>query len=88
MACEPPGQRDVALTRWSSAELARQAVDEGLVGSVAPSTVRRWLAEDAIKPWQYRSWISPRDPDFAVKAGRVLDLYQRVWDGQPLGPNE
>jgi hypothetical protein len=43
--------------------------------------VRRWLAEDAIKPWRYRSWIFPRDPDFAVKAARVLDLYQRIWDG-------
>jgi hypothetical protein len=42
--------------------------------------------EDAIKPWQYRSWIFPRDPDFAVKAARVLDLYERVWDGAALGP--
>jgi transposase len=72
MACEPPAQRDVPLSRWSSAELAAQAVAEGLVVSVSASTVRRWLAEDAIKPWQYRSWIFPRDPDFAVKAARVL----------------
>ena len=50
--------------------------------------VRRWLAEDAIKPWQYRSWIFPRDPDFAAKAGRVLDLYQRLWDGRPLADDE
>jgi hypothetical protein len=53
-----------------------------------PSTVRRWLAEDAIKPWQYRSWIFPRDPNFAVKAARVLDLYERVWDGVALGADE
>ena len=63
------------LSRWSSAELAAQAVAEGLAVSVSASTVRRWLDEDAIKPWQYRSWIFPRDPDFAVKAARVLDLY-------------
>ena len=42
-----------------------------------PSTVRRWLADDALKPWQYRSWIFIRDPDFAAKAARVLDLYAR-----------
>ncbi|MDP9428446.1 MAG: hypothetical protein M3Q47_06000 [Actinomycetota bacterium] len=30
----------------------------------------------------------PRDPDFAVKAGRVLDLYDRIWNGQPLGADE
>jgi hypothetical protein len=88
MACEPPAARDVPLSRWSSAELAAQAIAEGLVVNICPSTVRRWLAADAIKPWQYRSWIFPRDPDFAVKAARVLDLYQRRWDGVELGPDE
>ena len=59
---------------------------EGLVAGLSSSTVRRWLAEDAIRPWQYRSWIFPRDPSFATKAARVLDLYQRVWEGDELGP--
>ena len=88
MACAPPSEREVPLSRWSSAELATQARTEGLVESVSASTVRRWLAADAIKPWQFRSWIFPRDPDFAAKAGRVLDLYERVWDGEELGENE
>jgi transposase len=88
MACAPPSEREVPLSRWSSAELATQACAEGLVASVSASTVRRWLAADAIKPWQFRSWIFPRDPDFAAKAGRVLDLYERVWDGEELGENE
>ena len=34
------------------------------------------------------SWIFPRDPGFAAKAGRVLDLYERIWDGRPLGDDE
>ena len=80
--------RPVPLSRWSSAELATQARTEGLAESVSASTVRRWLGADAIKPWQFRSWIFPRDPDFAAKAGRVLDLYERVWDGEKLGENE
>jgi hypothetical protein len=42
------------------------------------------LHEDAVRPWFHRSWIFPRDPDFATKAGRILDLYERVWEGQPL----
>jgi transposase len=88
MACEPPTARAVPLSRWSSAELAAQAVAEGLAVSVSASTVRRWLAQDAIKPWQHRSWIFPRDPDFAAKAARVLDLYERVWDGAALGADE
>lgn len=88
IACQPPTARAVPLSRWSSAELAAQAVAEGLAVSVSASTVRRWLAEDAIKPWQHRSWIFPRDPQFAVKAARVLDLYERIWDGAVLGPDE
>ncbi|MEX1043026.1 MAG: IS630 family transposase [Acidimicrobiia bacterium] len=88
MACEPPEQRQVPLSRWSSAELAGQAVREGLVPAISSSTVRRWLHADAIKPWRYRSWIFPRDPDFATKAARVLDLYARVVDGVALGDDD
>jgi hypothetical protein len=88
MACEPPEDRNVPQSRWSAADLAAQAVHEGLVEAVSRSTVRRWLDEDAIRPWRYRSWIFPRDPDFAAKAGRVLDLYQRVWDDAELADDE
>jgi transposase len=88
LACELPAQRGTALARWSCPELAREAAALGITESVSASTVRRWLAQDVIKPWQHRSWIFPRDPYFAFKAGRVLDLYERVWDGRPLGDDE
>jgi len=88
LACEPPEGRDIPLSRWSSLELAEQAVSEGLVESISSSTVRRWLHAAAIKPWRYRSWIFPRDPDFATKAGCVLDLYGRVFEGVALGPDD
>ncbi len=88
LACEPPEHRQVPLSRWSSHELAVQAVSEGLVESISSSTVRRWLHGAAIKPWRYRSWIFPRDPEFAAKAARVLDLYGRVFEGVPLGPDD
>ena len=73
--------------RWSCPELARELAARCHV-AVSVSSVRRWLAEDALKPWQHHSWISVRDPNFAVKAARVLDLYAGVWDGKPLGPND
>lgn len=64
------------------------AQERGIVASVSGTTVWRWLTEDAIKPWQHRSWIFPRDPEFGRKAGRVLDLYHRMWKGRALGSND
>ena len=88
LACELPAASGRPLAHWTCPELAREAAAAGIVTAVSPSTVRRWLADDAIKPWQHRSWIFPRDPHFALKGGRVLDLYQRTWEGQPLGEDE
>jgi transposase len=88
LACEMPAASGTPLARWTCPELARKAAADGISPAPSPSTVRRWLADDAIKPWQHRSWIFPRDPRFAVKASRVLDLYQREWEGKPLGEDE
>jgi transposase len=88
MACEMPAASGTPLARWTCPELARKAAAGGIAPAPSPSTVRRWLADDAIKPWQHRSWIFPRDPGFALKASRVLDLYQREWEGHPLGDGE
>ena len=88
LACQPPVTAGAPLSRWSCPELAHQAVAAGVVTAISASTVRRWLAGDALKPWQHRSWIFPRDPDFAAKASRVLDLYAGVFDGEPLGEGD
>ena len=85
LACTPPQDSGLPLSKWSCPELAVQAVSGGICESISPSTVRRWLSEDALKPWQFQSWIFITDPNFAPKAQRVLDLYQRMWDGKPLG---
>jgi transposase len=88
LACQRPAATGVPLSRWSAPELAREMVARGLAEKISASTVRRWLAVDAIKPWQYRSWLFPRDPDFAAKAARVLELYAGAWQGNPLGAGE
>lgn len=88
LACQLPAETGVPLSRWSVPELARHAVDAGVAESVSPSTIRRWLATDVLKPWQYRSWIFITDPDFHAKAQRVLDLYARRWEGRPLSDGE
>jgi transposase len=88
LACQLPAETGAPLSRWSCPELAREAVTRGIAETMSASTVRRWLAADALKPWQYRSWIFIRDPDFRVKAARVLDLYAGTWQGEPLGTDE
>ena len=88
LACELPAERDVPLSRWSSAEIAREAVARGIVERISGVTVWRWLSADAIRPWNYRSWIFPRDPEFRAKAGRILDLYERRWQEQLLEPGD
>jgi hypothetical protein len=88
IACELPHRFGVPLSRWSVAELGAHVRTCALTASVSDTTVWRWLSEDAIRPWQHRCWIFPRDPDFEAKAGRILDLYQRIWKGRKLGAHE
>lgn len=88
LACQLPSEFDKPLSRFTAREIAQLAMERGIAASISGTTVWRWLSEDAIKPWQYRSWIFPRDPDFQYKAGRVLDVYHRIWNGQPLDSEE
>jgi hypothetical protein len=76
------------LSRFSRHDLVREVTRRGLVASISGSTIWRWLDEDAIRPWQHRRWIFPRDPQFQTKAGRVLDLSQGRWQEQALGEDE
>jgi hypothetical protein len=88
MACELPAQSGLPLSRFSRQDLVREVTRRGIVAQISGTTIWRWLDADAIRPWQHRSWIFPRDPDFARKAQRVLDLYQSGWEGQALGSDE
>jgi hypothetical protein len=87
IACELPASHDLPLSRFSRAELHRLVIERGVTEASA-STIWRWLHDDAIKPWQTRSWIFPRDPSFAEKADRALDLYARIFDSRRLRPDE
>lgn len=88
MACQLPAETGLPLSRWSCPDLAGEVIDRGIAPAISPSTIRRILAADTLKPWQYQSWIFIRDPDFAVKATRVLGLYARTYNGIALGPDE
>jgi transposase len=88
LACELPATTGVPLSRWSCVELAREVIARGVVAAISAATIWRILTGDAIRPWFHRSWIAPRDPNFAAKAAVVLDLYARLFEGRPLGWRE
>ena len=87
IACELPASQGLPLSRFSRAELHRLVIERGVTDASA-STIARWLSEDAIKPWQHRSWVFPTDPDFERKAGVVLDLYAGRFEGRLLHPGD
>jgi hypothetical protein len=84
IACELTKESGQPLARYSCQDLVREVTQRGLVAKISGRTIWRWLDQDAIRPWQHRSWIFPRDPEFQAKAERVLDLYQGGWAGQAL----
>ena len=88
LACELPHTLGLPLSRLSVEEIRRHVILQGLVAEISGATLWRWLSSDALCPWKHRSWIFPRDPNFAGKAGPILDLYQRIWEGAPLGADD
>ena len=88
LACELPHRLGLPLSRLSLADIRQEVMTQGIVAQISDTTLWRWLSADAIRPWQHRTWIFPRDPDFAHKAGRILDLYARLWEGKPLRSSE
>jgi hypothetical protein len=86
-ACELVAQTKEPLSRQSLADVTDRS-RRALGKPISRSTVWRILDSDAIKPWQYKYWIFPRDPRFVERAGPILDLYAGCWQGQPLGPKD
>jgi transposase len=88
LACQLPAATGVPLSRWTGPELLAEVIRDGTADALSASSVLRILAEHPVKPWQYQSWLSPRDPDFEAKAAVILDLYQGSYQGKLLQPGD
>lgn len=86
VACERPTDRGRPLSRLSVFAGCQQVWAEGC--RMSYSTIWRRLDEDALRPWFYRPWLFPRDPELLTKAGPVLELYHGRWQGKRLGPRD
>ncbi len=87
IACELPATHGLPLGRFTRTELHQLVIERGVTAASA-TTIWRWLHDAAIKPWQQRSWIFPRDPNFLKRAGPILDLYEGRWEGKLLEPGD
>jgi hypothetical protein len=76
LACLEPVAKGLHITHWSSEDLARQAVADGIVGSIRPRTVRSILDRVDLQPHRTRYWRTTRlDPRFKARAEKVLWCY-------------
>lgn len=83
-----PAQMELPFSRFSIEEIRQAVIEKGVVEAISTTTLWEWLHEDGLRPWTHRPWIFPRDPHFLRKGSRVLDLYQRIWEGKPLGEKD
>lgn len=82
-ACtRPPAGR----ARWTLELLAGQMVALTAHAGLSRETVRRRLAENALKPWQRKMWCIPKlDAQYVARMEDVLDLYAEPADrGRPV----
>jgi hypothetical protein len=88
IVCETLWKHELPLSRFSIADLLRVVSQEEKLATLSHSSLARFLRQDALKPWRYRYWLFPRDPEFVSRACLILDLYAGFWQGQRLGPDE
>jgi hypothetical protein len=88
LACLEPVARDLHITHWSSRDLARQAVADGIVPAISDREVRRILSRVDLQPHRTRYWKTAHlDDQFKERAEKVLWCYanaarlarRRVW---------
>jgi hypothetical protein len=76
LACLEPIAKGLHITHWSSEDLARQAVEDGIVASISSASVRRILHDVDLQPHRTRYWKTARlDARFKERAEQVLWCY-------------
>ena len=78
VACEAPEKSGRPITHWTAHELADEVIKRGLVASISPAQVGRYLREAALQPHQSRYWLNTTETDpkrFQEQAKAVCDTY-------------
>src|SRR5256884_119629 len=76
LACLEPIAKGLHITHWTSFDLARQAIADGIVEALSPRTVRQILHDVDLQPHRTRYWKTARlDAEFKARAEKVLWCY-------------
>ena len=78
LACEPPEKSGRPITHWTNAELAAEAKKRGIVESISPCQVGRYLREAELQPHRSKYWLNTKEKDpvvFQAKVEGVCDCY-------------
>jgi transposase len=78
VACEPPEKSGRPITHWTVRELTEEVIRRGIVASVSPSQVYRYLREAALQPHKSRYWLNTTEKDpvrFEAQVKTVCDTY-------------
>jgi transposase len=78
VACEPPAKSGRPITQWTDRELADEVVKRGIVASISPAQVGRYLREAALQPHTKRYWLNTTEKDpqaFREQAEAVCTTY-------------
>jgi len=81
LACEPPEKSGRPITHWTAHELADEAQKRGIVLSISPAQVGRYLREAELQPHRSRYWLNAKEKDpqqFQEKVEAVCDCYQEA----------
>src|SRR3954468_6586549 len=97
VACEPPGRSGRPITHWTVQELTDEVIQRGIVPSISPSQVYRYLREAALQPHKSRYWLNTTETDparFQEQVKTVCDTYlaaperERVHQTHTVGVDE
>jgi transposase len=81
VARTPPPQAGLPFTTWSLSKLVEHLATAHRV-EASIETVRQILRTAGVRWQATKTWKASRDPEFAAKMSRILDLYDRSAAGQ------